>query len=243
MISVLLPSRGRPASLRRAIHSLLDNSANRAIRTDHPGWTAMPGALPEPLPPVIEAPQILVAADPDDPATRDAAERLGAQVLVTPRRYGYGELHRYLNALAEQAEGEWLLLFNDDAVMRTRDWDQVILGQPANVMVADLQSQLSPEFCCFPAVRRVALEVTGGVYSPHTPHADSWWQDIGRRSGTIRAVDVHVHHDRFDLTGGHNDATYREGRAGPGLRDAQYFTPRVQAAVDAAAAAVRGLAA
>lgn len=240
MISVLLPSRGRPASLRRAIESLLDKSANQALRVSA-GWEGMPEALPAPLPPVIDPPQILVAADPDDPATRDVAEQLGAQVVVAPRRYGYAELHRYFNLLAEQADGEWLLLFNDDAVMWTRDWDRTILDLPAEVMVADLRSQLSPAFCCFPAVRRAALDVTGGVYSPHTPHVDSWWQDIGRRSGTIRPVDVVVHHDRFDLTGNHNDATYAEGRAGPGLRDAEYFSPAVQAEVDAAAARVRGL--
>lgn len=216
-ISVLLPSRGRPDSLRASIASLRDHAADRSTL------------------------EILVATDPDDPHTLDVAAVLGATVWTAPERYGYAQLHLYFNRLADLASGSWLLLWNDDAIMTTTGWNERIAEVPDEVMVADLQSQLSPSFCCFPAVRRRAIVATGGVYSPHTPHVDSWWQDIGRQSGTIRPVDVHVRHDRFDLTGAHHDPTYLEGRAGPGLRDSEYFSAEVQAHVAAAADRLRAL--
>lgn len=183
--------------------------------------------------------EVLVAADPDDPATADIARTLGAVVVEAPQRYGYGRLHEYFNLLAAAASGDWLLLWNDDAVMASSAWEQLATNPPDGAVVADLQSQLSPQFCCFPAVHRDAVDATGGVYSPHTPHVDSWWQDIGRAAGLIRPVPVVVHHDRFDLTGNHNDTTYAEGRAGPGLRHVEYFTPQMQALIAEAAQKVR----
>ena len=38
-------------------------------------------------------------------------------------RLGYKNLHEYMNALWVQASGEWLMLWNDDALMETKDWD------------------------------------------------------------------------------------------------------------------------
>jgi DNA-binding NarL/FixJ family response regulator len=59
MISVLLPSRGRAELLARSAGSLKDTA--------------------------VQAPEILVAADDDDPATVRAARQLGARVQVCQR--------------------------------------------------------------------------------------------------------------------------------------------------------------
>src|SRR4051794_19943625 len=102
MISVLLPSRGRPASLVKSAMSLLD----RATHSDRV--------------------EILVAADPDDLGTHAVAEDMGLDCWVAPERFGYGQLQRYFNRLAETAVGDWLFPFNDDAAMTTPGWDVLI---------------------------------------------------------------------------------------------------------------------
>lgn len=189
MISVLLPTRGRVALLEKSIQSLRSNARSKAS---------------------IE---ILVAADSDDVETLEAAPAL-ADVLVTMDRVGYSRLNEYYNALAAQATGDWLVLWNDDATMLTRGWDSVLKKVPDNVLIADLQSQhTATNLCCFPAVRKTAVETVGG-FSPHTPHCDSYWQDMGRSLGAIQIVDIHLSHDRFDVTGQNNDTTWQESQEG-----------------------------
>ncbi|HWB36849.1 MAG TPA: hypothetical protein VHA75_12565 [Rugosimonospora sp.] len=215
MISVLMPSRGRPASLVKSAMSVFDHAAR-------------PDAV-----------EVLVAADPDDMGTHAVAEDLGLDCWVAPERYGYGGIRLYFNRLAEVAIGDWMLLWNDDATMITKGWDVKVEALPPSAMVADLRNAFSPGLCCFPAVRRAAVELLDGYCSANTPHVDSWWQEIGRRSGTIQPVDAFVHHDRFDLTGGHDDATYREGRTA--LRNAEFFGSIIQTQINEAAARLRDL--
>lgn len=213
--SILLPSRGRPASLRSSVDSLRQLAS---------------------YPDLVE---ILVMADPDDEETVKVAEEIGAdRILVADERHGYASLHRYYNALAEAATGEWLLLWNDDASMLSERWDEVLANLEPRVMVADLQSQHSPRLVCFPAVRRAAVQAVGG-FSPHTPHCDTYWQQIGRITRLMEPVPIRVFHDRDDITGGHQDQTRAEGKAG--YRQKEFFCPEIQTAIQDDAAKVRGL--
>ena len=159
MISVLLPSRGRAELLARSAGSLKDTA--------------------------VQAPEILVAADDDDPATVRAARQLGARVQVC-QRAGYAGLHLYYQQLAALATGDWLLIWNDDATMMTAGWDVLIETVPAGVLVADVPSTQSP-LCCFPAIRREAVTALGR-FSSANPHVDTFWQDVGRATGTIFTV-------------------------------------------------------
>ncbi len=209
MISVLLPSRGRPEALAASIQSLRE----KARRPDQV--------------------EILVAADPDDQATATAAFELGCPCWVAPVRYGYSRLNLYFNELARLAGGSWLVLWNDDARMETQGWDEIInvlggsyLPSGAKIHVCDLWVDgHSPDLCTFPVISRAIYQAAGG-YSPHTCHCDTWWQDIGRALGVIKPIPVRVDHQRADLTGGHNDTTYHEGLAG--YRSAEFYGPEVQ---------------
>ncbi len=167
MISVLLPSRGRAALLGRSVGSLRDRAAGEI--------------------------EVLVGSDLDDPDTATAARGLGCDVLVLPRQ-GYELLHVYYQRLAAEATGDWLLVWNDDAVMLTEGWDLIIEGLPERVLVADLLSNHSP-LCCFPAVRREAMRKLGRFCSDN-PHVDTFWQDAGRATGTIEVVPVQVWHEQ-----------------------------------------------
>lgn len=196
MISVLLPSRGRPHSLAASIGSLLDK-ATKPIQVE-----------------------VLVAADPDDDATQEQATRIGdyetrmhpgwdpVRLWVAPERFGYAQIHRYYNALATMARGRWCLLWNDDATMLTDGWDTVIMAQAPAVLA--LASNL-PGGNFFPAWPRAWTEHLGHVSM--SPNVDVWISEVGRRVAAERLIPVQVHHDRADLTGGHQDTTYQEGRA------------------------------
>lgn len=187
MISVLLPSRGRPEKLKETIDNLQDTAGG----------------------PI----EILVAADQDDVATIDLASDYLGHVHVSAERYGYGRLNEYYNVLSNAANGQWQLLWNDDSVMLTANWVQAIESLPGYVMVAELKDQLWPRLVCFPAVRSEAVRAVGG-FSLYTQHCDTYWQEIGRRSGTSAAIEVHLRHERFDLTGLNDDLTFRESRHG-----------------------------
>jgi len=185
-VSVLCPSRGRGASLAKSAETLT------ALAAD---------------PSMIE---ILVAVDPDDEATAQAASFIPARVKVwrAPQRYGYARLHEYYNALARMACGRWLLIWNDDARMLTQGWDAVIAAQQPGVLWS--QANHCGGGNLFPAWPREWTQALGHVSL--SPHCDMWIQHIGQGLGCQRRIPVEVFHDRKDVTGGHDDATYAEGR-------------------------------
>ena len=164
VISVLIPSRDRPGQLARSVTSLRDQA--------------------------VSPPEILVAADDDDDLTVKTARELGVAVIVTMPRAGYGQIHRYHQELAARSRGDWIMVWDDDAVMLTSRWDEFIEAMPPDVLVADVQSPYSP-LCCYPAVRRRAV-IALGRFCTDNPHIDTFWQDVGVSAGVIRRAEVHV---------------------------------------------------
>jgi len=170
VIDVLIPSRGHPELLVRSVDSLLSLAGS-----------------PEQV-------MIYVAADGDDPETIAVASELGTCQVFSDRP-GYAGLHVYYQGLAELGTADWLLVWNDDTTMLTAFWDTILHEQSPSVLIADLQSNHSPTMCCFPAVRREAVEALGRFCSDN-PHVDTFWQDVGRATGTIAPVPVRVQHDQ-----------------------------------------------
>ncbi|MGI9252567.1 MAG: glycosyltransferase family 2 protein, partial [Thermomicrobiales bacterium] len=181
-ISVLLPTRGRPEALARTIDSLLKS----ALR-------------PESI-------EILLAVDRDDAATLAMLPELPPCVhsIVMPRR-GYGRFNEYLNLLARLASGYWTILWNDDSLMQTPGWDEIICRQPD--CIGAMVSNHGYENV-MPVVPRHWVALVGH-YSLQT-HSDSWWEKISELTGTARVIPVEFLHDRADLTGNNLDTTYQE---------------------------------
>lgn len=102
LVSVLIPSRGRPRQLRSTIGALRDRAAD-------------PTRV-----------QVLVAHDPDDRPTGVATACLDVLVVQVPHRFGRAGLRQYYDVLARCAVGEWLLLWTDTAPVGPR-WD-LLLG-------------------------------------------------------------------------------------------------------------------
>lgn len=185
-VSVLLPSRRRPVLLGGSVTSLATTAA-------HP-----------------ERVEVLVAADPDDPGTQGFAlpAPLAGYVLTAPRRWGRGWVHEYYNWLAAQATGDWLLIFNDDAVMETPGWDSIISEQEPGVVVVG-SNHSDHVFLAIPA----SWVRAAGQMSP-TPDLDNFLFEVGSSLGCVRRPPVRIFHDPYYLTGANNDENYQEGLAG-----------------------------
>ncbi len=215
MISVLLPSRGRPDSLRASIDSLLRLAHTRT------------------------AVEVLVAADPDDFGTEIAAQEAGARCWVAPERYGYTGLHHYVNELAKRAHGEWCLLWNDDMRMQTWNWDTVIRGHRPAILWP--QANHAHHANIAPVWPRAWTDAIGHVSV--TSHNDTYLQYLGEALSLHERLPVEVLHDRADVTGGHNDATFADGRGliGPDAMVPGFDGASVRAQVEADAAIIRRL--
>ena len=194
LLTVLLPTRQRVHLVERSVQSLLSLAQDPAN---------------------IE---IAVAIDHDDLISKQYFESSAWQSLVdqyhssfqvfeTPQ-WGYGELHNYYNLLAKNAHGEWLMIWNDDAVMKTAGWDNCVKHHHGYVgMLHMITENYREKFALFPIIPRVWLDIFGCVSLSNSN--DSWIQHICLEAQAIQRIDPIVYHDRYDISGNNNDQTYQ----------------------------------
>lgn len=96
MISLLLPTRGRPDNLRRLHRSVLDTATVR--------------------------PEFSVYVDDDDPESASVANDLDMLVTVGPRIV----LSQMWNMASRSAHGDILMHCGDDLIFRTHEWDSIV---------------------------------------------------------------------------------------------------------------------
>jgi len=193
-ISILLPTRKRTEAVIKSVSSLLANAADTSR---------------------IE---ILIAYDDDDEESREFFETVWspfiAQTNATTKvfeteRFGYLRLYKYVNFLAEQATGDWIMFWNDDALMLTENWDDAIVNQGDYFGLLRMPCvNMNHPFALFPIVPRAWVDVFGQV-SP-VNHSDWWIYNVTVPAGKMRNIPVQVYHDRADVTGGNNDETFAE---------------------------------
>jgi hypothetical protein len=189
-ISVCFASRGRPASVRDAVFGLLE-------------LADCPGDI-----------EVIIAMDPDDPEREEAIKALELyrypqiRVWTAPERYGYTGLHHYLNALAEQAQGAWIMWWNDDMRMQTEGWDSIVIDSPQGVLWPHANHV---EHANIAPIWPKAWSDAVGIVTP-TTHMDTWLQYVAEQLGCHHKIPVEIVHDRADVTGNHDDVTYAQGR-------------------------------
>lgn len=193
-ISILLPTRKRTQAVVHSVGSLLARAKD---------------------PTSIE---ILIAYDDDDIESREFFSttwypflaQVGAQTKVfETERFGYLRLYKYVNFLAEQAQGDWIMFWNDDALMLTDNWDIEIVRQEGFWGLLRMPCvTMDHPFALFPIIPRDWIDFFGCV-SP-VNHSDWWIFNVTRHLHRIRDIPVDVYHDRADVTGGNNDETFRE---------------------------------
>lgn len=201
-VSFLIPTRRRTRYLDKLIKSIVEKSSKKRDF------------------------EILFKVDNDDQETLSFFLNYSNEELkkyfkcfVTPRGNGYADIHKYTNFLCEYSSGEWLFIFNDDCLMETDNWDDLIndlnidgLKEPC-VLEPCGYSDGPP--CTFPIISRKWYEITerfsGCMYN------DGWTEYIGRKLDILKHVDITVDHSiKYDINNGmqysgkHRDITFLE---------------------------------
>lgn len=191
-ISVLLPVRARPGPMEQCLRTLID-TANR------------PGRI-----------EVLIAFDDDDTDTIDYFVDVLAPYLDSKgvtysamqfKRLGYLRLNEYLNKLANHSTGNWIFFWNDDAVMTTNHWDDIIRQYDDRFALLRAETNHEHPYAIFPILPRKWVEITGNI-SPHQIN-DAWTSQIGWMLDIVITIPVMIEHERFDLTGKNDDDVFR----------------------------------
>lgn len=191
-IAILLPTRGRSDSLERSVKSVIELAAD-ASRI-----------------------QLMFGFDNDDSVGIDYfVEELQPwmdqhSVNYTAIKFpplGYIRLNEYVNELALKSNARWLVFWNDDAIMETGGWDQEIMIHEGEFKLLAFHTHNDHPYSIFPIVPRKWLD-TLGYLSPHQI-SDAWLSQQAYMLNIWQRIPVAVLHDRHDLTGNNNDATFQ----------------------------------
>jgi UDPglucose 6-dehydrogenase len=177
--SFLLPTRERVELCKTSLLSLADKCKN------------------------IRSFEVLFAFDDDDETSRKELPAfcddmsIQYQVLVT-KRYGYAKLHAYVNKLSAIARGSRLWLWNDDALMETDGWDDIMVKLVAMYPGHVWDFKTNWFRFTFPLVPKKYVDCLGH-YSLN-PHNDTWMMLIFQEMLQLTAVtsDISVFHNRGD---------------------------------------------
>lgn len=190
-ISILLPTRGRTEMLRDSVLSLVRKAKD---------------------PKSIE---LLLGVDIDDKASLEWAKEnflgelstLGVDIVIMDfEPMGYEKLHDYVNGLATASRGRWLFFWNDDAIMQTDNWDEHITAHNGEFACLRMMTHKLHPYSIFPVVPREWFFLIGKLSSHQL--SDAWLSQIAYMLDIMKNIDVHVIHDRADLTGNNKDETF-----------------------------------
>ncbi len=137
--SFLLPTRGRPELVKRFFESILD--------TAH----------------CIEEIEVILCLDDDDLESQNISnERFSIKKVVLPKGSNMGTLNR---ACFEASSGRYVMLINDDVIIRTKGWDKMISAvysaYPDDIALIHVNDLLFRDsLCTFPILsRKACLEI------------------------------------------------------------------------------------
>jgi hypothetical protein len=192
-IAILLPTRGRTAALSRSLIGLLEKAAD------------------------LDSIQVLLGLDTDDAVgikhfqdeIQPKLDSMGvAYTAMSFDPLGYHRLHDYVNTLAKNSSADWMFFWNDDAVMESDNWDLEITKHTGEFKLLAVHTHNDHPYSIFPIVPRAWLDVIGHL-SLHSMN-DAWLSQNAYCVDIWERIDVHVLHDRADLTGNNLDSTYKE---------------------------------
>lgn len=194
-VSVLIPTRGRPKKLLRALESLMEGARE------------------------LNKVEFIFRVDEDDEETTRALSKFSPphkQLVIGPRGKGYWDLHLHLTAMAALSRGNWLMNFNDDAVMCTKNWDMYFsevltdgvspqtFGCKDGIYALVPKVEVRPDSWEFFAVHRRVYEVLGRL-GIHTG-VDEWLRVLFQFVMRWLRVDIVIAHENED------DQVLQEGR-------------------------------
>ncbi len=200
LVSVLICTRGRPAWLVQSIQSLLNKCVDRTQ---------------------IE---FVFRCDADDEESVNNCRHLlavypNSQLLVSPRGKGYLDIHNWTYTLAILAKGDWVMIWNDDTLMATEKWDEILNCSTVqcwhnvpDVCMLVMQSKGRPGCNEFMFIRRKTLQILGSL--GQSPHADNWMTRVMTAIQSIGIIPIEVEHysgQMTDKTREESVAAYADG--------------------------------
>jgi len=115
--------------------------------------------------------------------------------------------NEYLNELTKHSRGSWLFFWNDDAVMETQDWDQIIRDNAQEFYLLRAETNHQHPYAIFPILPKKWVEITGH-FSPHQIN-DAWVSQVAWMLDIVITIPVMINHERYDLTGKNGDDVYK----------------------------------
>lgn len=190
-VAILLPTRGRTVSLTRSVMSLINRAHNK------------------------DKIEFVFAFDNDDEvgikhwATLQPLldERGIIYTVLNFEPMGYENLHQYYNKMCEHVDAHWLVIWNDDAVMESQNWDREIARHTGEFKLLAFHAHREHPYSIFPITPIEWVEVMGYL-SGHSM-SDAWISQIAYMVDIFERIPVWVTHDRNDLTGNNCDETYK----------------------------------
>ena len=182
MITILLPTRKRVMALEKSLRSLIDNAK--------------------------ENPFIIFGVDDDDPDTLQFLQKFEYKNKMTIKfnPLGYTNLYKYINAMCNYVKTDWLMFWNDDAIMNTKHYDTIIESEK-KFKLQRVKEQTGHPYSIFPILPHDWFKCLDRL-SAQT-HNDAWLSEIAYMLNIMKDIDVEVTHDRADITGNNNDETFK----------------------------------
>ena len=115
---------------------------------------------------------------------------------------GYAGLNRYYNHLAKSTSADWLFVWNDDAVMETKGWDQVIAQYTGEFKLLKVHTHNDHPYSIFPIMPRAWYDLMNHL-SRHQM-IDAELSQLAFLLDIMQVIEVDVVHNQVELT---KDAT------------------------------------
>ena len=182
-IAVLLPTRGRTEALTTSVTSIIDLAHN------------------------VSRIQLLFGFDNDDETGLNHFTKV-IQPLLDQRgvayeaqsfkSMGYAGINRYYNHLAKSTDSDWLFVWNDDAVMETPGWDQVIEQYTGQFKLLKVHTHNDHPYSIFPILPRAWYNLMNHL-SRHQM-IDAELSQLAFLLDIMQVIDVNVTHNQVELT-------------------------------------------
>lgn len=189
-ITVLLPTRGRTTALQRSVMSLVNKCADKKriqliLGFDNDDQTGLDYFV-NTIQPWLDEVEVEYTAMSFEPLT-------------------YAGLNLYYNNMAEDVHTDWFFVWNDDAIMDTDGWDQVINQYDGEFKLLKVHTHGEHPYSIFPIVPAEWFAALG-YFSQHQM-IDAELSEVAYILDIMQIVDIYVTHDRADLTGNNKDLT------------------------------------
>lgn len=192
-IAVMLATHKRTDALGRSVFSLLDRTKN------------------------LDRIQMIFAIDNNDETGNDyfieviqpELDRKGVEyTALSFEPMGYLGLNQYYNKMCEYADADWLMVWCDDAIMETQDWDERVSECTGEFKLLKAHAHNEHPYAVFPILPTEWWEVTG--YFAQHQMLDAEVSQMAYMMNLMKIIDITITHDRADLTGNNNDETNKK---------------------------------